>query len=72
MMVRFAYSRCAVRGCDTGLGIRNWAGQRRAVCPHPSLAMDGASEVASDVASKYRTGMAPRLPAARGSREGCS
>ena len=53
-----------------GPGIHNRAGQRRAVCPHPSLATDGASEVASDIASKYRTGMAPRLPAARGSREG--
>ena len=79
MMVRFAYSRCAVpdlvgtgRRCDSGPGIRNRPSQRRAVCPHPSLATDGASEVASDIASKYRIGMAPRLPAARGSREGCS
>ena len=79
MMVRFAYSRCAVPGlagtgrrCDSGPGIRNRPSQRRAVCPHPSLATDGASEVASDIASKYRIGMAPRLPAARGSREGCS
>ena len=79
MMVRFAYSRCAVpdlvgtgRRCHSGPGIRNRPSQRRAVCPHPSLATDGASEVASDIASKYRIGMAPRLPAARGSREGCS
>ncbi len=77
-MVRFAYSRCAVpdlvgtgRRCHSGPGIRNRPSQRRAVCPHPSLATDGASEVASDIASKYRIGMAPRLPAARGSREGC-
>ncbi len=72
MMVWFAYSRCAVRGCDSGPGKRNRPSQRRAVCPHPSLATDGASEVASDTASEYRIGMAPRLPAARGSREGCS